>query len=95
MRLFFLVSCVAGLVLPRRMMMVAVASAIEPKTPEELEDEARIQRKLAAQAKSSSGGGKKSYADNLREEREKERSLKSKTKQEKREDLCELLGRGC
>jgi hypothetical protein len=36
----------------------------------------------------------KSYADSLKREQEKQKSLK-KDKKQRREDLCEKLGRGC
>lgn len=63
-------------------------------TPQQ-EEEARIQRKLAAQRAAGAKDGKKSFSKDLADERAKEKARKTKSKQEQREELCELLGRGC
>lgn len=83
-----------GLVVTLPLVSVFPAFADEASDAE-AEEEARIRRKLAAQAKAGSDTGKKSYSEELKAEREKERELSSKSKKEKREDMCELLGRGC
>mmetsp|Transcript_693 Transcript_693/g.880 ORF Transcript_693/g.880 Transcript_693/m.880 type:complete len:106 (-) Transcript_693:191-508(-) len=70
------------------------SAAIPPAVfAEESEEEARIRRKLAAQEKE--GGSKRSYSEDLKAEREREKAIKSKSKKQQQEDLCELLGRGC
>mmetsp|Transcript_23325 Transcript_23325/g.30307 ORF Transcript_23325/g.30307 Transcript_23325/m.30307 type:complete len:152 (-) Transcript_23325:143-598(-) len=63
-------------------------------TPEEIEKE-RIRRKIEAQkASTSRASGRKSFSESLEIEKEKQKSMK-KTKEQKRRDLCEELGRGC
>ena len=60
------------------------------------DEEERIRRKLAAQAKAGNkSDGKKSYSEEFKAEQDKKKAIKQKTKEEKRDDLCELLGRGC
>ena len=66
---------------------------LDAPSQEEIE-KARLARKLAAQNKDKKSE-KKGFAGSLADEQAKEKQLKSKSKQEKREDLCELLGRGC
>ena len=56
---------------------------------------ARIARKLAAQNAGSRGGERQTAAQRLAAEQQKQRQEKKKSKAEQREDLCELLGRGC
>ena len=66
---------------------------LDAPSQEEIEKQ-RLARKLAAQNKDKKSE-KKGLAAQLADEQAKEKQLKGKTKQEKREDLCELLGRGC
>lgn len=75
--------------------IVALAVDGEEKSESEKEEEARLKRKLAAQEAAGAQEGQRSFAKDLAEERAKEKARKSKTKAEQREDLCELLGRGC
>ena len=63
-------------------------------TQEEIEA-ARIARKLAAQNSGARGGERQTAAQRLAAEQQKQRQEKKKSKAEQREDLCELLGRGC
>ena len=56
---------------------------------------ARIARKLAAQNAGARGGERQTAAQRLAAEQQKQRQEKKKSKAEQREDLCELLGRGC
>ena len=63
-------------------------------TQEEIEA-ARIARKLAAQNSGAKGGERQTAAEKLKAEQQKQRQEKKKSKAEQREDLCELLGRGC
>ena len=75
----------------------ALAGDVEdlaPPTQEEIEA-ARIARKLAAQNSGSKGGERQTAAEKLKAEQQKQRQEKKKSKAEQREDLCELLGRGC
>lgn len=72
----------------------AIANQPDGLTPQQEED-ARIQRKLAAQRAAGAKDGKKSFSKDLADERAKEKARKTKSKQEQREELCELLGRGC
>ena len=75
----------------------ALAGDVEdlaPPTQEEIEA-ARIARKLAAQNAGSRGGERQTAAQRLAAEQQKQRQEKKKSKAEQREDLCELLGRGC
>ncbi len=44
---------------------------------------------------STTGGGERDYQASLLKEKNKANAMKSKTKEEKRRDLCEALGRGC
>lgn len=67
-------------------------------TLDEVEAE-RVKAKLRRQkeavlAKEKGGAEEQSYADSLKREKEKQKSLK-KDKKQRREDLCEQLGRGC
>ena len=54
-----------------------------------------IARKLAAQNAGARGGERQTAAQRLAAEQQKQRQEKKKSKAEQREDLCELLGRGC
>ena len=75
----------------------ALAGDVEdltPPTQEEIEA-ARIVRKLAAQNAGARGGERQTAAQRLAAEQQKQRQEKKKSKAEQREDLCELLGRGC
>ena len=75
----------------------ALAGDVEdlaPPTQEEIEA-ARIARKLAAQNAGARGGERQTAAQRLAAEQQKQRQEKKKSKAEQREDLCELLGRGC
>ena len=75
----------------------ALAGDVEdlaPPTQEEIEA-ARIARKLAAQNAGARGGERQTAAQRLAAEQQKQRQKKKKSKAEQREDLCELLGRGC
>ena len=75
----------------------ALAGDVEdlaPPTQEEIEA-ARIARKLAAQNSGAKGGERQTAAEKLKAEQQKQRQEKKKSKAEQREDLCELLGRGC
>ena len=75
----------------------ALAGDVEdlaPPSQEEIEA-ARIARKLAAQNAGSRGGERQTAAQRLAAEQLKQRQEKKKSKAEQREDLCELLGRGC
>ena len=75
----------------------ALAGDVEdlaPPSQEEIEA-ARIARKLAAQNAGSRGGERQTAAQRLAAEQQKQRQEKKKSKAEQREDLCELLGRGC
>ena len=67
---------------------------IDQPTQEEIEA-ARIARKLAAQNSGAKGGERQTAAEKLKAEQQKQRQEKKKSKAEQREDLCELLGRGC
>ncbi|EKU21658.1 hypothetical protein NGA_0349102 [Nannochloropsis gaditana CCMP526] len=69
-------------------------------TPAEKEA-ARVKAKLKRQQEAlimenaaKGGGDEKNYGDSLKREREKQRMLKKDAKQ-RRQDLCEQLGRGC
>ena len=66
---------------------------LDAPSPEEIE-KARLARKLAMQNKDKPSE-KKGFAASLAAEQNKERAIKKKSKQEQREDLCEMLGRGC
>mmetsp|Transcript_70238 Transcript_70238/g.158822 ORF Transcript_70238/g.158822 Transcript_70238/m.158822 type:complete len:138 (+) Transcript_70238:23-436(+) len=62
------------------------------------EEQARIAAKLALQKKAGKAAAinrKQSFSEALKAEQAKEKDLGSKSKAEKREDLCDLLGRGC
>ena len=75
----------------------ALAADVEdlaPPSQEEIEA-ARIARKLAAQNSGAKGGERQTAAEKLKAEQQKQRQEKKKSKAEQREDLCELLGRGC
>ena len=75
----------------------ALAGDVEdlaPPSQEEIEA-ARIARKLAAQNAGARGGERQTAAQRLAAEQQKQRQKKKKSKAEQREDLCELLGRGC
>ncbi len=75
----------------------ALAADVEdlaPPSQEEIEA-ARIARKLAAQNAGARGGERQTAAQRLAAEQQKQRQEKKKSKAEQREDLCELLGRGC
>ena len=75
----------------------ALAGDVEdlaPPSQEEIEA-ARIARKLAAQNAGARGGERQTAAQRLAAEQQKQRQEKKKSKAEQREDLCELLGRGC
>ena len=75
----------------------ALAGDVEdlaPPSQEEIEA-ARIARKLAAQNSGAKGGERQTAAQRLAAEQQKQRQEKKKSKAEQREDLCELLGRGC
>jgi len=52
----------------------------------------RLRRKAELQKKASQPTN---FQDSLKGEREKQKEFSKKTKKEKDEDLCELLGRGC
>ena len=73
-----------------------------PPTVAEIEAE-RVKSKLKRQAetliqenaaKGGGGGEKKDYGESLKREREKQKLLKKDAAQ-RRQDLCENLGRGC
>lgn len=73
--------------------VVALPALADDRPPPPQDDEeARIRRKLEAQRAKES---RRNFAEDLADERKKERARKNKTKQEQREELCELLGRGC
>ena len=57
------------------------------------EDDARLVRQLAKQRESGSATDG-SYKSSLEKEQSKQKALK-KSKEERRRDLCEKLGRGC
>ena len=60
------------------------------------DEQARISAKLAAQKAAGSAINRKlSAAEALKAEQGKKAAIKSKSKTEAREDLCEMLGRGC
>ena len=54
------------------------------------------QQEALVQEGAAKGGGEegKNYGDSLKREQEKQKALK-KDKKQRREDLCEKLGRGC
>ncbi len=74
--------------------LAADVEDLEPPSQEEIEA-ARIARKLAAQNAGARGGERQTAAQRLAAEQQKQRQEKKKSKAEQREDLCELLGRGC
>jgi hypothetical protein len=53
---------------------------------------ARIRRKLELQKEKSAP---KTFTESFESERNKQKELKSQTKEERRNALCEELGRGC
>ena len=55
--------------------------------------EERVRRKLELQKKKAAESN--TFAGGLKAELAKQKELKSKTKEERRNDLCEALGRGC
>ena len=69
-----------------------ISSLPEPKLPmKDAEMQARIQRKLELQKKNAKPI---SFTESLANEQEKQKSLK-KSKEERRQAMCEELGRGC
>jgi hypothetical protein len=71
---------------------------LEAPSKEEAEAErvkAKLRRQKEAVVAGEKGGAEEqSYAESLKREQEKQKSLK-KDKKQRREDLCEKLGRGC
>jgi hypothetical protein len=58
----------------------------------------RVAEKLKLQkeaSKDESFNRKRTYLESIKFEKEKQKKIGSKTQEEKRADLCELLGRGC
>ena len=53
---------------------------------------ARIRRKLELQKEKSAP---KTFVESFESERNKQKELKSQTKEERRNAMCEELGRGC
>ena len=84
----------AALALVSAPALAADVEDLAPPSQEEIEA-ARIARKLAAQNAGSRGGERQTAAQRLAAEQQKQRQEKKKSKAEQREDLCELLGRGC
>mmetsp|Transcript_7802 Transcript_7802/g.11806 ORF Transcript_7802/g.11806 Transcript_7802/m.11806 type:complete len:145 (+) Transcript_7802:68-502(+) len=59
------------------------------------DEEERVRRKLKAQQEATDrGSGRKSFSDSLEQEKAKQAAMK-KSKEQRRRDLCEELGRGC
>lgn len=88
----------AALVLPANAAADEAVGDLEAPTAEVVEAE-RVKAKLRRQreavlAKDKGGAEEQSYGDSLKREQEKQKSLK-KDKKQRREDLCEKLGRGC
>ena len=74
----------------------AVADVAAPSAAEaEADESARLARKLAAQKKAGAGSDKKNFAQSLSNEQERQKEVKSMTKEERRAEMCEMLGRGC
>ena len=84
----------AALALASAPALAADVEDLAPPSQEEIEA-ARIARKLAAQNAGARGGERQTAAQRLAAEQQKQRQEKKKSKAEQREDLCELLGRGC
>ena len=84
----------AALALVSAPALAADVEDLAPPSQEEIEA-ARIARKLAAQNAGARGGERQTAAQRLAAEQQKQRQEKKKSKAEQREDLCELLGRGC
>ena len=84
----------AALALVSAPALAADVEDLAPPSQEEIEA-ARIARKLAAQNSGAKGGERQTAAEKLKAEQQKQRQEKKKSKAEQREDLCELLGRGC
>ncbi|KAJ1448502.1 hypothetical protein M885DRAFT_590866 [Pelagophyceae sp. CCMP2097] len=66
------------------------------RTAEE-DEAARVKRKVAMQSQAGvkEKSGRETYSEGFKAEVEKEKSIKGKTKKQQRDDLCEMLGRGC
>lgn len=74
--------------------VIAVTTSAVPVSTS-LDDEARIQRKLAKQRELSGGSANDgSYMSSIKKEQTKQKAQK-RTKAQKAKDLCENLGRGC
>lgn len=90
------VPAVALVLAPRAWAGVLDEEMLKMPTQEEVEA-GRITRKLAAQNadRGTPGGGRLTVKEKMESEQEKQKTEKKKSKSEQREDLCELLGRGC
>lgn len=90
------VPAVALVLAPRAWAGVLDEEMLKMPTQEEVEA-GRIARKLAAQNadRGTPGGGRLTVKEKMESEQEKQKTEKKKSKSEQREDLCELLGRGC
>ena len=85
-----------GLVLAEEGGELGDLEAPEVSAAPSVDEQARIAAKLAAQKASGSAINRKlTAAEALKAEQEKKAAIKSKSKKESREDLCEMLGRGC
>ncbi len=70
------------------------APSLEEVEAERVKSKLRRQQEAVLSKEKGMAETEKSYADSLKREQEKQRSLK-KDKKQRREDLCEKLGRGC
>ena len=73
-------------------------SVVEVKSADDeaAAEKARIARKLAAQEKKTKTSSlNMSYKTSMEQEDLKRKEIKSKTKEERQAELCEVLGRGC
>jgi hypothetical protein len=83
-------------IVPTRIERSTDLSSIHGNAPETFQtiedDNERVLRKVAKQVAESD---EKSYRNSLQTERLKQKKQNSKTKEGRRQDLCEVLGRGC
>ena len=75
--------------------IISVTTSTVPVSTSGLDDDARVQRKLAKQRELSGGSDSDgSYLSSFKKEQAKQKAQK-RSKAQKARDLCESLGRGC
>jgi hypothetical protein len=89
-------SYLSSLISSAFVVIAASAKAADQQLPQiSAEEMEQIKRKAELQKQAGSGSRDLSYMERLKAEQAKQKSQKTKTKAERRDDLCEVLGRGC